>query len=53
MEGLVLNMIGKWLCLVVREKAEAGLTQKKMLVMVFSLEVDSIEIEYNVIAPQQ
>lgn len=52
-EGLVLNKTGQWLCLVVRENVEAGLTQKKVLVMVFPLEAESTEIEYNVIALQQ
>ena len=37
----------------VREKVEAGLTQKKVLLMAFPLEADSTEIEYNVIALQQ
>lgn len=52
-EGLVLNTIGQWLCLAVREKVESGLTQKKLLVVVSPPEADSTEIEYNIIALQQ
>lgn len=52
-DGLVLNKIGHWLCLVAREKVEIGLTQKNLLVVEFGLEAVGTEREYNDFVLQQ